>query len=133
MRRFLISVLLVAGLAAPCFGWETWQQPATCTVSTDNTVTDNVALPQGSVGEVSYVYVPTITSSTVTMKGSIDGTNYGVVGGYNNAGNMADWTIPAGTGGKAYLLPDLRPFRYVQFVFGSGQAANRSLVIYGVK
>lgn len=131
MKRFFL-VLLVLFLSIPCFGWETWQQTATCTVSTDNTVTDNVALPQ-FIGDTSYVYVPTLTSSTVTMKGSVDCTTYGVVGNYNNAGNMSDWTIAAGTGEKTYLLPDLRPFRCVQFVFGSGQAANRSLVVFGTK
>lgn len=132
MRR-LIVFLFVLFLSSPCFAWESWQQTATCTVATDNTVTDNVALGQGLAGAVSYVYVPTLTSSTVTLKGSVDGTAYGVVGNYNNAGNMSDWTVAAGTGGKTYLLPDLRPFRYIQFVFGSGQAANRSLVIFGVK
>lgn len=131
MKRFLVCLFLL--ISVPCFGWESWQKTATCTVATDNTVTDNVALPQHLVGAVSYVYVPTLTSSTVTLKGSVDGTTYGVVGSYNNAGNMSDWTIAAGTGGKTYLLPDLRPFRYVQFVFGSQQAADRSLVIFGVK
>ncbi len=132
LKRILFALLILCAFS-PCFAFETWQVTATCTVATDNTFTDNVSLPQFGVGPVSYVYVPTITSSTVSLHASMDGTNFGAVGNYDNTTNMVDWGTAAGTGLKMYLLPDLRPFRKVHFHFGSQQAANRSLVIFGVK
>ena len=124
MKRFLFLLILL--LAAPVFAYEDWQ--ATGTVTSGQT-TGDITLPEG-VGEGAWMNVPSLTTSAVTLSGSLDGTNFGTVYSYNNAANMVAYATASGSGGYILLHPDIRVFRKLRVTITS-QGADKAFLVYG--
>ncbi len=138
MKRFfgLFFALVFLALAdpltpAPALAWSDGYATATVTVATDNQTSAAVSIPRGA--DWFSIYVPTITSSTVSVKVSHDGgTTYDDLFCLNNGTNSVLWSSAAGTGGM-YLQPppDCRISFYnkLKVYCGSGQAADRNFVV----
>jgi hypothetical protein len=133
MKRItlLLLVLVAFVFAIPCSADYTWSVSGTMTggVVADNT-TLTLAIPP-EVGEISYLLVPTITSATIAISGSIDGTNFFTIASNYSATALIDFTYAATTGGKALKMPDLRPYRYLKITSGAAQAADRAFTLVG--
>lgn len=123
MKRIL--VLLVLLFSIPAFAYEDWQ--ATGTVTSGQT-TGDITLPDG-VGEGAWMIVPTLTSSTVALSGSLDGTNFGTIYSYNNGASLTNWITGTVTG-VVLFLPDIRCFRKLRVTIAS-QGADKAFTIYG--
>jgi hypothetical protein len=125
------AALVLFILVAPSYGFESWQRSATLTggVVTDNT-TVTFTLPS-NVGHNSYLYVPTITSATIALSCSVDGTNFGTMATNYSATALIDFTYAATTGGKVLKLPDISACRKLKITAGAAQAANRTFVVFG--
>lgn len=135
MKRYLVLLLAFLLLAPAAYvqaGNPTLIGTATITVSTDNTTSAAVALPKNVSRLV--VYVPTITSATVSLIVSANnGTTYDDLFCFNNGTNTVLWSTAAGTGGMYVEVPcDMYPYTHVKVLAGAGQASNRSFVLYGV-
>lgn len=131
MKRFLLVLALVCLAASSAFAWPSVTKNAVCTFATDNTHTAAVTIDRGL--KTLSVWVPTIESSTISVQVSNDGTTFYTYS-YNAgaAAAPAVWTVGAATGTAAYELPrGVANFKYLRFLFGTGQTANRTLVVVG--
>ena len=128
MKRLALLPLLLILLVSPAYAWDSWRISATLDILvSDTTVT--FTLPS-KVGSASYLIVPTITSSSIALSGSVDGTNFYTIASNYSATALIDFTYVAGTGGKVLLMPDLSPFRYLRITVSS-QSANRTFTLFG--
>jgi len=138
-KRILLLLALfclaVAGplIPAPALAWTDGVETSTVTggVVTDNQTGSAVSIPRGAEGV--SVYVPTITSSTVSLKVSHDGgTTYDDLFCMNNNTNIVLASSAAGTGGM-YLQfgPDCNIGFYnkLKVYCGSAQAADRAFKV----
>lgn len=138
MRKFMVMLMVVAAIAVMTAGqaiaWHDGYAEVTITggVVTDNTLSSAATIPRG----VDYftIYVPTITSATVSVKVSPDGgTTYDDLFCLNNGTNSVLWSSAAGTGGM-YLSPppDCRIsfFNRLKVYTGAAQAADRTFKVY---
>lgn len=129
---FALVLLALAGplIPAPALAWHDGFETATITVATDNTTSAAVSIPRGA--EYVDIYVPTLTSATVSLLVSADGgTTYDDLFCFSNGTNTVLWSSAAGTGGM-YLQSPCRISAYnkVKVLTGAGQAANRSFKLY---
>lgn len=138
MRKLLLALLILT-LAVPVMA-AGWTKTALLTggVVTDNTLSAAIALPSAGVvfgGASKYVslYVPTITSSTVQVYGSVDGTNFYPIHGISNATNMVAELSAAGTGGFTMTFPsiDFRVFTHLKIYCATEQEADRTFTFMG--
>lgn len=132
MKKILFAFLAVVLLSLPSFALDTWRLTATLTggVVSDNTDV-TVTLPP-RVGSISYLYVPTITASTLAVSGSVDGTNFGTIyDPISNGTTKIAWGVASSTGGIIVQLPDISAFRYLKIVCGTAQPSNRAFVVFG--
>ena len=128
MNKILACVALLLLVSAPCFAWTTWQRPATVLVG-NTTVTIN--LPN-NVGENSYLLVPTLTSATLTLLGSMDGTNFGTIYDEQTNGTVKiAWGVAATTGGFIVEIPPINVFKKIRITCGAMQAASRAFLFFG--
>lgn len=99
-------------------------QTTTLTVAsgTDTTNTCDTGINQ----VVAFIFPATMTSTSATIKGSIDGTNF-----FNiiNTSGVAQ-TVSTSTGYQ-YLIPDLSYAlpRFIQLALGSNEGADRTIQV----
>lgn len=132
MRRFTWLVLILVLLAPAVLHADyTWTASGTVTggIVADNTTTTITIPPE--VGPITYLIVPTLTSSAIAISGSVDGTNYYTIASNYSATALIDFTYAATTGGKMLKMPDLRPFRKLKITCGAGQASDRAFTLVG--
>lgn len=130
---FLAALLLAAGVVAPAFaGNPTLIGTATIDNPTDNQTSSALALPK-NISRI-VLYVPTITSSTISLLvSSNNGTTYDDLFCFSNGTNTVLWSTAAGTGGMYVEVPcDMYPYTHLKVYAGSAQAADRAIVVYGV-
>lgn len=130
MRKFLILAILL--LSAPALAYEDWQARATLTggVVADNT-TVTITLPEG-VGTGAWMSLPSMTSSTYTIQGSLDGTNFGNLYYYTSGANPVYTQISTGTAGPLMIqLPDIRQMRKIKLTCATAQVADRLIIVFG--
>lgn len=135
-RLFLILFaalcLAVAGplTPAPALAWHDGYESAVITVATDNQTSAAVSIPRGA--EYVDIYVPTITSSTVSLLVSADGgTTYDDLFCFSNGTNTVLWSSAAGTGGMYLQCPcRISAYNKLKVYCGSGQASNRTFKLY---
>lgn len=127
MRRYIFPVLFFLLLPSLAFPWSSWQASGTLTggVVADNT-TVTITLPP-TVGQDSYMYVPTITTGTVAISGSIDGTTFGTL--YLESGSA--WALGSGSGGLFIELPKINAYHKIKITTGAEQAADRVFILFG--
>lgn len=134
MKRLLLALAVIVLFAVPAFAEPGWSVSGTLTggVVTDNT-TLTLTLPQ-YMGDTAYLYVPTITSATIALSGSADGTTFGTIyDEQTNGTTKIAWSVGATTGGYMVELPPIQVFRKIKITAGAAQAANRVFVIYGTR
>jgi hypothetical protein len=130
---FLIAIALLAFAVSPAAAWHDGYATVVITggVVTDNTLSTAATIPRG-VESVS-IYVPTITSATVSLKVSHDGgTTYDDLFCLNNNTNTVLWSSAAGTGGMYLQAPidcGIGFYNKLKVLTGSAQAADRSFVV----
>lgn len=130
---FMSFLLLAAGVLVPAFaGNPSLIGTATITVATDNQTSNVLALPK-NVSKVG-LYIPTIESSTISLKvSSNSGTTYDDLFCFNNGTNTVLWSTAAGTGGMYVEVPcDMYLYTHMKVYAGTGQTSNRAVVVYGV-
>ena len=130
LLSFLISVVCLVLAFTPAFAWHDGYETATVTVATDNPLSSAVSIPRGA--EWVDIYVPTITSATVSLRVSPDGgTTYDDLFCLNNGTNTVLWSSAAGTGGM-YLQSPCRISAYnkLKILCGAGQAADRAFKVF---
>lgn len=127
MRRLLLILLLLALPLAAQAG--PWSKTVLLVAATDNVNTQSFSCT--TPGVVS-VLVPTITSATITLAVSEEGStwlNYNYQAGA--AAAPALWQIAAGTANAVYELPPAAcAFPFLRFTFGAAQS-NKTLKVYG--
>ncbi len=92
-------------------------------VNTSNTISSIVNLSNTAM--LGFISPTAWTASTLKLQGSVDGSTFGDIYGSDGA-QVSSWsTITANT---AYSIDvaSMLPYRYVRFVTGTAQAANRS-------
>jgi len=127
MKRLLLSALLLLVWSTSAYAWSSWQASGTLTggeVADNTTVT--ITLPQ-NVGQDSYMYVPTITTGTVAISGSIDGTTFGTL--YLESGSA--WALGSGSGGLFIELPKINAYYQIKITTGAEQVADRVFILFG--
>jgi len=132
MKKILFAFLMLAILTAPAFALDTYRQSATLTgggLAADNTTVTFTLRP--GVPKTMYLYVPTITSATIALSCSVDGTNFGTMATNYSATALIDFSYAATTGGKVLRLPDISPCRFLKITSGAAQVADRTFVIFG--
>lgn len=130
---FLAVLLLAAGAVVPAIaGNPTLIGTATIDNPTDNQTSSAVALPK-NISKV-VLYVPTLTSSAISLKvSSNSGTTYDDLFCFNNGTNTILWSTAADTGGYYVEVPcDMYPYTHMKVYAGSAQAADRAIIVYGV-
>jgi hypothetical protein len=129
MKRLALSILFLV-LAVPVFAQPEWAGSAVLTQSIDNVLSAAVEIPP-TVHELAIV-IPTITSSTVFLKISHDGTTYQNLYATNNRTNQILWSTAAATGGVTVLVQgNIGFWRYVKVGCGTPQAADRTFTLVG--
>lgn len=127
MKRFMgfmLTVFLVLGLLALAIPAQaTFRAYATSvlTIATDNTNSASTLLPTGT--SEFALEVPTITSGTVQIQVSQNGTDWL---------NLQGASLGSGTGGIALpLFGATSPncFKYFRVVTGAAQGANRTFIL----
>jgi hypothetical protein len=137
MRKYALlimaALLLAAGTLLPAFAGN----PSLIGTSTIDNPTDNqtgsaLALPK-NISKV-VLYIPTMTSSAVSLKVSSDsGTTYDDLFCFNNGTNTILWATAADTGGQYVEVPcDMYPYTHMKVYAGSAQGADRAIIVYGV-
>jgi hypothetical protein len=138
MRKFMSVFLVFAALF--CFtgiasaGEPDMVQTALMTggVVTDNTHSVGIRLPRGLTSLA--VTCPTITSATIGLEVSTDGTTYYTHMAYNNGTNVIAAVSAAGTTAKIVEFPgNFSIWRYVRVIAGAAQAADRTFTFTGTK
>ena len=134
MKKLLLLVFaMLCLLAAPAYAWTDGVETAVITggVVTDNTLSTAVTIPRGAEGV--SIYVPTITSATISLKVSHDGgTTYDDLFCMNNNTNIVLASSAAGTGGMYLQFPaDCRIDFYnrLKVLSGAAQAADRTFKV----
>jgi hypothetical protein len=127
----LILILALLGLvcASPVFAWPTWTGTATITQATDNNTSSAVSVPRDCKSNLG-VYFSGITSATVAVHVSNDGTNYAAW--YYAAGAAAApaaYLIGATTGAAFEIPSGVTAFKYFRFETGAEQAANETFTV----
>jgi len=129
-KTLLVLIFLLASTAS--FAQPEWVGTALVTggVVTDNTLSAAVLLPQGITSLA--IVIPTITSATVSLKVSHDGTTYQNYLGTNNGTNQILWSTAAATGAVTALVPgNIGLWKYVKVLCGAAQAADRTFTLIG--
>lgn len=108
--------------------WGRWRT-ASLAYATDDDLTPSVDLEKDF--EFCTVAIPTIESSTVTLHVSRDDTTFYPVYAFDAdaSGDFAHATTGATTSHVAVFR--IGGFRYVKVSFGTGQTANRSILVRG--
>jgi len=134
MKKLLLLVFAMLCLvAAPAGAWNDGVETATITVATspDNVTSTAVTIPRGAEGV--SIYVPTITSSTVSLKVSHDGgTTYDDLFCMNNNTNLVLASSAAGTGGMYLQFPadcGIGFYNRLKVFCGSAQGADRAFKV----
>jgi hypothetical protein len=132
-KLLLLAFAMLCLVAAPVGAWTDGVETATITVATspDNVTSTAVTIPRGAEGV--SVYVPTITSSTVSLKVSHDGgTTYDDLFCEENGTNTILWSSAAGTGGMYLQAPvncNIGFYNRLKVFCGSAQAADRAFKV----
>jgi hypothetical protein len=75
------------------------------------------------------LWAPTVTSGTITLRGSFDTLSANFIPLQNPAGS-GDWTFAVGPGSKAITLQDVAfPFPYMKLFSSVAQTDNRSFAM----
>jgi len=140
MKKLFLFLLVALCLAmagplipAPALAWTDGVETATITVATspDNVTSTAVTIPRGAEGV--SVYVPTITSSTISLKVSHDGgTTYDDLFCMNNNTNIVLASSAAGTGGMYLQFPpdcNIGFYNKLKVFCGSAQGDDRSFKV----
>ncbi len=136
MRKFMAKLLFLAAiatalmLAVPAFANDGYGTVViTGGVVTDNQTSTAIAVPRGV--EKAAIYVPTITSATISLKGSHDGgTTYDDVFCLNNGTNVVLASSAAGTGGMMLELGcNVSFYSHLKVYAGAAQAADRTFTV----
>jgi hypothetical protein len=133
LLTFVFAVLCLALMTVPAFAWHDGYATVVITggVVADNTLSSAATIPR-SVESVS-IYVPTITSATVSLKVSHDGgTTYDDLFCLNNNTNTVLWSSAAGTGGMYLQAPidcGIGFYNKLKVLSGAAQAADRSFIV----
>jgi hypothetical protein len=146
MRRsilgFLGLILVIAAAFVPAVhsaGGASLLGTAVLTQAVDNTLTSAVALPSAATsigGPITKLWVAnatTITSSTMSIRCSPDGgTTYYPFYTYANGTNVVAATTAAATTAVMWEVPgDVSVCTHVKVLFGTAQAADEDVYIYG--
>ncbi len=146
MKRFSLcmlgALLLLAAAVVPMAysaGGAGLIGTAVLTQATDNQTTAAVAMPSAATsigGPVTKMWIANasaITSSTMALRCSPDGgTTYYPFYTFNNGTNVIAATTAAATTSVLWEVPgDVSVCTHVKVYFGSAQAANESVYIYG--
>lgn len=146
MKRFSLcmlgALLLLAAALVPLAhsaGGAALLGTAVLTQATDNTLTSAVALPSAGTsigGPITKLWVANasaITSSTMAVRCSPDGgTTYYPFYTYINGTNVVAATTAAATTSVLWEVPgDASVCTHVKVLFGTAQAANEDVYIYG--
>lgn len=133
MKRLfsVLACLAVLLLGATAFAWPTWTGTATITVASDNNTSSAISIPRGCNNNIA-VTIPTITTGTVAVHVSNDGTTYKAF--YFNAGaGAAPVAFATGSGTHDYATEIPRgvtAYKYLRFETSAEQAANRTFTLY---
>jgi hypothetical protein len=128
MKRLALAILFML-IATTSVAAPEWVGTVTLTAATDNVLSAAVALP--SNGKQLAIVIPTITTGTVSLKVSHDGTTYQDL--YIGVGITAPlkWATASGSGAITVVVNgvDIGAFTYLKVATGAEQAANRTFTL----
>lgn len=130
LNALVIGILALSFvlISSPVHAWPVWTGSATVTVATDNNTSSAISPPRDCKISASVV-IPTVTSGTVAVHVSTDGTTYYAY--YYLAGAAAApaaFATSSGTHNYATNLPSgVLDYKYLRFETSAEQEADRTL------